>query len=57
MPLAFKKNTVRSQMPHYSADFVCRKSRVDRQVEIVQPELGFIVAGSHVNMRRLIAFV
>jgi hypothetical protein len=57
MPLAFKKFAVRSQMSNYSADLVGWKSGVDGYIEIMQPELGLGIAGAHVDMRWLVAFV
>ena len=44
-------------MFNYSADFVCWKSGVDGHIEVMQPKFGFVIAGTHMNMRRLIAFV
>lgn len=44
-------------MADNSADFVGGKSRIDRDREVVQPELGFEIPGPDVDMRRLAAFV
>jgi hypothetical protein len=57
MPFAFEEIALRSQVPDNSADFMRGKSRIDRDREVVQPELGFEITGPDVNMRRLAAFV
>src|SRR6266853_4787338 len=56
MPFAFEKIALRSQVPDNSADFVGGKSRIDRDREVVEPELGFEISRSDVDMRRLAAF-
>jgi hypothetical protein len=40
MPFAFEQIAVRSQVTNNSADFVGRKSCVDRDGEVVQPNLA-----------------
>jgi hypothetical protein len=57
MPFAFEKIAPRPQVTDNRLDFVRRKSRIDRDRQIVQPEFGFEVAGTDVNVRRLTAFV
>ena len=57
MPFAFEEIALRSQVADNSADFMGRKSRIDRDREVVQPEFGFEAARPDVNMRRLAAFV
>jgi hypothetical protein len=57
MPFAFQQIAVRSQMPNNSADLMCRKSRVGGDREVVQPKLGFEIAGTNMDMRRFTAFV
>jgi hypothetical protein len=57
MPFAFEDIAVRSQVADNSADFMGGKSRIDRNREVVQPELCFEPPGPDVNMRRLAAFV
>src|SRR5206468_258600 len=57
MPFAFEEIPSRSQVTDNSADFMGRKSRVDRHRQVVQPELGFVIAGSDVNVRRLVPLV
>src|ERR1700676_4051014 len=57
MPLAFEDIALRSEVADNSADFMGGKSRIDRDREVVQPELGFEVAGANVHMRRLAPFV
>jgi hypothetical protein len=57
MPFAFEDGALRSQMADNSADFVGSKSRIDRDREVVKPELGFEISGPDVDMRRLTAFV
>jgi hypothetical protein len=44
MPFAFEEVAVRSQVPDNSADFVGRKSRIDRYRDVVKPELRFSIA-------------
>src|SRR5580700_8641940 len=48
MPFAFEEVALRSQMADDSADFVRGKFRIDRHREIMQPELGFEIAGPDV---------
>src|SRR3984893_14343455 len=57
MPFAFEDIALRSQVTDNSADFMGRKSRIHRDREIVQPELGFEISGSDMDMRRLAAFI
>jgi hypothetical protein len=57
MPFAFEDIAMRSQVADNSADFMGGKSRIDRDREVVQPELGFEVSGPDVDMRRFAAFV
>src|ERR1700694_2581943 len=57
MPLAFEETALRSQVADNSADFMGRKSRIDRDREVMQPELRFEISGPDVNMRRLAPFV
>src|ERR1700692_2349465 len=51
MPFAFEDIALRSQVAD-SADFMGRKSRIDRDREVVKPKLGFETTGSDVDMRR-----
>src|ERR1700674_1231209 len=48
MPFTFEDIALRSQMADNTPDFMGRKSRIDRNREIVQPELGFEISGPHV---------
>jgi len=57
MPFAFEDIALRSQVADNSADFMGRKSRIDRNREVVKPKLGFEISGSDMDMRRLAAFV
>src|ERR1700675_1732686 len=57
MPFAFEQIALRSQVTDHSADFMGRKSRIDRDREVMQPELGFEIPGPDMDMRRLAAFV
>jgi hypothetical protein len=57
MPFAFEDVAPRSQMADNSADFMGWKSRIDRDREVMQPELRLEISGPDVNMRRLAAFV
>jgi hypothetical protein len=57
MPFAFEEITLRSQVADNRPYFVGRKSRVDRDRQIMQPEFGFEIARPDVNVRRLTAFV
>src|ERR1700724_1768360 len=57
VPFAFEEIALRSQVADNSADFISGKSRIDRDREVVQPELGFEIAEPDVDMRRLIALV
>jgi hypothetical protein len=57
MPFAFKAIALRSQVPNNSADFMCRKSRINGDGKVMEPKLGFEVPGSDVNMGRLAALV
>src|SRR6202158_5173078 len=41
IPFAFEDIALRSQVADNSADFMGGKSRIDRDREVVQPELGF----------------
>src|SRR6202158_6495908 len=53
MPFAFEDIALRSQVADNSADFVSGKSRIDRNREVVKPELGFEIPGTDMNMRWL----
>jgi len=57
MPVAFEDIALRSQVPDNSADFMGGKSRINRNREVVQPELGFEISGPDMDMRRLAALV
>jgi hypothetical protein len=57
MPFAFKEIALRSQVANNSANFMRRKSRIDRDREVMQPEFGFKITRTNVNMRRLSALV
>src|ERR1700722_7948940 len=57
MPFAFEEIALRSQVADNSADFMGRKSRIDRDREVMQPEFGFEISRPNVDMRRLAAFV
>src|ERR1700730_10952691 len=57
MPFAFEEVAVGSQVTDNSADFIGGKSRIDRDREVVEPELRFEIAGPNVDMWRLVAFV
>jgi hypothetical protein len=57
MPPAFKELALRSQVSNNSAYFVRRESRIDGDRQIMQPDFGFAVAGSNMNVRRLAAFI
>jgi len=57
MPFAFKEIALRPQVTDNSADFMRGKSRVDRDRKVVQPEFGFEISRSDVNMRRLAPLV
>jgi hypothetical protein len=57
MPFAFEQIALRSQVTDNSADFMGGKSRIDRDREVMQPELGFEIPGADVDMRRLATFV
>src|ERR1700682_5857778 len=57
MPFAFEQIALRSQVTDNGADFVGGKSRIDRNRAVMQPELGFEIAGPDVDMRRLAALV
>jgi hypothetical protein len=48
MPFAFEDIALRSQVADNSADFMSRKSRIDRDREVVQPELGFEISGANI---------
>jgi hypothetical protein len=49
MPFAFQDIALRSQVADNSADFMGRKSCVDRYRKVVQPELGFEISGPDVG--------
>src|ERR1700729_767087 len=53
MPFAFEDIALRSQVADNSADFMGGKSRIDRDREVMQPELGFEISGPDMDMRRL----
>jgi hypothetical protein len=53
MPFAFEEIALRSQVTDNSADFMGRKSRIDRDREVMQPELGLEITGADIDMRRL----
>src|ERR1700680_350725 len=55
MPFAFEDIALLSQVADNSADFMGGKSRIDRDREVVQPELGFEISGPDMDMRRLAA--
>src|SRR5882757_1299725 len=57
IPFAFEDIALRSQVADNSANFMGGKSRIDRDREVVQPELGFEISRSDVDMRRLAAFI
>jgi hypothetical protein len=57
MPFAFEDIALRSQMTDNSADFMGGKSRIDRDREVMQPELGFEISGPDMDMRRFAALV
>jgi hypothetical protein len=57
MPFAFEDVAMRSQVTDNSADFMRRKSRMDRDREVMEPEFGFEIPGSYVDMRWFAAFV
>src|SRR3984957_10337587 len=57
MPFAFEDIALRSQVADNSADFMGGKSRIDRDREVMQPELGFEISGPDMDMRRLAALV
>jgi len=57
MPFTFKDIALRSQVTDNSANFMCGKSRIDRNREVVQPEFGFEIPRPDMNMRRLATFV
>src|SRR6266851_2033407 len=57
MPFAFEEIALRSQVADNSPDFMGGKSRIDRDREVVQPELGFEISGPHVDVRWLAAFI
>jgi len=44
MPFAFEDIALRSQVADSSADFMGGKSRIDRDREVVQSELGFEIS-------------
>jgi hypothetical protein len=45
MPFAFEEIALRPQVADNSADFTRGKSRIDRDREVIQPELGFEITG------------
>src|ERR1700738_3700978 len=49
MPFAFEDTALRSQVADNSADFVGGKSRIDRDREVVEPELGLKISGPDVD--------
>src|SRR6266581_4403296 len=51
MPFTFEAIALRSQVADNGADFMGEKSRIHRDREVVQPELGFKIAGPDMNMR------
>src|SRR5450759_3849614 len=57
IPFAFEDIALRFQVADNSANFMGGKSRIDRDREVVQPELGFEISGPNVDMRRLAALV
>jgi len=57
MPFAFEEVALRSQMADNSADFMGRKSRVNGDRKVMQPEFGFEIALPNMNMRRLTTLV
>src|ERR1700692_3671613 len=57
MPFAFEDIALRSQVADNSADFMGRKSLINRDREVMQPEFGFEISRPNVDMRRLAAFV
>jgi hypothetical protein len=57
MPLAFQQLTMRAEVTKNSADLVSGKSRIHRNREIVQPELGFAVAGADMHVSRFPGFI
>src|SRR3984957_7079489 len=57
MPFAFQQVALRSQVADNSADFMGRKSRIDGDRKVMQPEFGFEIARPDMNMRRLTALV
>jgi hypothetical protein len=44
-------------MADNSPDFMGRKSRIDRNREVVKPKFGFEITGPNVNMWWLAAFI
>src|SRR5258705_10013823 len=57
MPFAFEEIALRSQVADNSADLMGGKSCIDRDREVVQPELGFEISRPDMNMRWFAAFV
>src|ERR1700686_1760662 len=57
MPFAFENIALRSQVADNSPDFMGRKSRINRDGEVMQPEFGLQNSRPNVDMRRLAAFV
>jgi hypothetical protein len=53
MPFAFEDRLLRPQMADNSAYFMRRESDICRNRKIVEPELGFMISESNVNVRRL----
>jgi hypothetical protein len=57
MPSAQQHLAVLSQVRDDRIEFMCRKSGVDRDTQVVKPELGFVSGGSHMDVRRFVALV
>src|SRR4249920_2135817 len=57
MPFAFQEIALRSQVTNNSADFMGWKSCVDGNRQVMQPEFGFKITGSDMNVRGFVALV